>query len=386
MIILGVEGDERTTGFSAALVRAGLPPARVLDYRAFMADPHRLTSLFASKENGARRRFLRLDSPGGDFSMWRAFASFGATIMAAAGETPLDNDALDRLEPEVGLLTATRQHHLGFIRALHLARSLTPEGARLLNDVNAIELFYDKTVCHGFMQRNGFPVPRGLGPVKSFAELASNMGEARTARAFVKQRHGSGGSGVAALSLSPQGTRAWSSAELVQDANGARLYNTKTMRQYDGAEAVALINAICALDGPAGAHAEHWTPKATADDHVCDLRLLVIGGEPAHAVLRMSQTPITNLDLRNRRESADMLRSKVAPAVWEALIGDCRRFAALFPRALQISLDAAVTVNLRRHVFFEANAFGDMLRRVTHNGLDPYDAQIAALGPWGKAA
>jgi hypothetical protein len=317
--------------------------------------------------------------------VWRAFASFGAKIMETAGETPLDDDALGRLEPETGLLTATRQHHLGFIRALHLARSLTPEGARLLNDVNAVELFYDKAACHALMLRSGLPVPRGLGRVTSFAELVSAMGEARTGRAFVKQRHGSGGAGVAALSLSPFGTRAWSSAELVQDADGARLYNTKRTRQYEGAEAQALIDAICALDAPAGAHAEHWTPKATTDDHVCDLRLLVIGGEPSHAVLRMSQTPITNLDLRNRRESADLLRSKVAPAVWDALISDCRRFAARFPQALQVSLDAAVTVNLRRHVFFEANAFGDLLRRVTHNGLDPYDAQIVALRLLGAA-
>jgi hypothetical protein len=300
--------------------------------------------------------------------------------MRANGEEPLDDAALDRPGSRGGLLTGARQHHLGLIRALRLARSLTAGGVRLLNDVDAIELFYDKAACHAFMERNGFPVPRGLDPVRSFAELASAMKEARINRVFVKQRHGSGAAGLAGLALSPWGARAWSSAELVRDADGARLYNTKRVRQYDGAEAAALIDAICALDAPLGAHAEQWTPKAALDGAVCDLRMLLIGGEPAHAVLRMSRTPITNLDLRNRRENPDLLQAKLGPGVWEALMDDCRRFARLFPKALQVSLDAAFAIGLRKHVFFEANAFGDLLRRVNRNGLDPYDAQIAALG------
>jgi len=42
----------------------------------------------------------------------------------------------------------------------------------------------------------------------------------------------------------------------------------------------------------------------------------------------------------------------------------------------------ALTVDLRRHVFFEANAFGDLIRRVRHAGLDPYQWQVARLPGW----
>ena len=65
---------------------------------------------------------------------------------------------------------------------------------------------------------------------------------------------------------------------------------------------------------------------------------------------------------------------------------DCRRFAALFPRALQVSLDAAITVNLRRHVFFEANAFGDLLRRVTRTASIPTTRRSRRWASFGAAA
>ena len=47
-----------------------------------------------------------------------------------------------------------------------------------------------------------------------------------------------------------------------------------------------------------------------------------------------------------------------------------------------VAFDVALTVGLRRHAFFEANAFGDLIRRVLHRGLDPYDWQVACLPAW----
>ena len=163
---------------------------------------------------------------------------------------------------------------------------------RLLNDVDAIELFYDKAVCHAFMERNGFPVPRGLGPVRSFAELASAMKEARIGRAFVKERHGSGAAGTGGACAVAQracgrGRRpSWSGTRTAPGST-----TPSACAQYDGAEAVALIDAICALDGSVWALTpSNGRPRPSVDDHVCDLRVLVIAGEPAHTVLRMSRS------------------------------------------------------------------------------------------------
>jgi hypothetical protein len=376
VVILGVKGDERTEGFSAALVAAGHAPACVLDYRAFIDAPQSLAAMFPIGGG-----FLRFDTPGGDFETWRAFARIGGEAIAVAGESALDAAAL---APDLGRIRAPRQFYFGFIRALKLARSLAPENALLLNDVHAIELFFDKAACHAFMERAGLPVPRNLGPALNFETLAGTMRTAGIGRAFVKERYGSGAAGVAAVAISGLGVRAWSSVERVEKAGESLLYSTKRVRQYEGRAAVALIDAICALDSPLGAHAEQWAPKAAIDNRSCDLRVLMIAGEPAHTVLRMSGTPITNLDLRNQRSSSDLLQRKVPHGVWEALMNDCRKFAAHFPGTLQVSLDVAITAGLKRHVFFEANAFGDLLRRVTHNGLGSYEAQVAALSGWMK--
>ena len=58
-VILGAGDDERAAGFSAALVRAGLPPARILDYASFAEAPDRLGGLFPEG-----RGLLRFESPG----------------------------------------------------------------------------------------------------------------------------------------------------------------------------------------------------------------------------------------------------------------------------------------------------------------------------------
>lgn len=351
--ILGGD-DERARGFGAALVRAGLPPARVLDYADFLAAPDRLAALFPEG-----RGLLRVESPGGDPRIRRALACLGGG------------------EPEAVAATRLRPDHAfqrGLAAALRLARQSLPPGVAMTHDAEAVALFYDKRACHAAMEAAGLPVPRALPPAGSFAELAEAMRAAGLARVFVKPRYGSGAAGIVALATGRGGIEAFSAAETGPDG----LHHTHRLRRYRGAEAAALVDAVLAQD----AHVERWVPKASLDGRACDLRVLVVGGEPAHAVLRTAAGPITNLDLGGRRADAERLRALAPPAVWDAMLDDCRRFAALFPGNLHVAFDVALTVGLHRHVFFEANAFGDLIRRVLHRGIDPYDWQVARLPAW----
>ena len=92
-------------------------------------------------------------------------------------------------------------------------------------------------------------------------------------------------------------------------------------------------------------------------------------------MVRLSQTPITNLHLLNQRADVERLRSRVRD--WEAVLETGRKVAALFPRTLQVALDIAFLPGLRRHYVLEVNAFGDQLHGVTHRGLTPYEWEIA---------
>lgn len=359
-VILGVAGDERTEGFGAALVRAGHPPATVLDYARFIEAPERLGALFPEG-----RGLLRIDSPGGEPRIRRA-------LLRLVGE----NDAEDGTEP-----TRLRPDHAvqrGLAAALRLARRVVPAGVALTHEAETVALFYDKRACHAAMTAQGLPVPRALPPAASFDALSEAMRAAGLTRVFVKPRFGSGAAGIAALTVARDEIVADSAAEHGPGAGAGVLHHSHRMRRYHGPTAVALVDAILAQD----AHVEQWVPKAALDGEPCDLRVLMVGGEPAHIVVRKARSPITNLDLGGRRAEAEALRALAPPAAWEAMLSDCRRFARLFPQTFHVAFDVALTVGLRRHVFFEANAFGDLIRRVRHEGLDPYAWQVARLPGW----
>ena len=68
-------------------------------------------------------------------------------------------------------------------------------------------------------------------------------------------------------------------------------------RYHQAAEVADLIDALARE----GVQVEEWLPKAGLDESVFDLRVVVIGGEARHAVVRMGPGPMTNLHLGNRR-------------------------------------------------------------------------------------
>lgn len=357
-VILGIAGDERSTGFSAALVRAGLPPARVLDYELFVREPFSLPARFPDGTG-----VLRIESPGGDPLTRQALSHFGGAADEKTEAT--------RLRPDHAVQS-------GLAAAIRLACRMVPSSVLVTHAPDSVALFYDKRACHSFMADRGFSVPRALAPATRFETLLGEMREARLARVFVKPRFGSGAAGIAALSVSRMGITVVSSAECSDHDGEPVLHHTSRLRTYTGGQAIAVVEAILAQD----AHVEQWVPKAAIAGRTCDLRILTVGGEVAHIVLRTSTGPITNLDLGGRRADAAALRALAPPRVWEQLLEDCRRFAALFPANLHVAFDAALTIGLRRHVFFEVNAFGDLIRRVLHQGLDPYAWQVARLPAW----
>ena len=364
-VILGIAGDERTQGFGAALRRAGLPAPHVLDYRRFVQAPSDLPALFPADTG-----MLRIESPGGDPELRRALIRFGQP-----------DEAIDEPAGEPTQLRSAHRFQRGFEAAIRLACGLAPDGVVPTHDPDAVALFYDKRACHAFMARHGFPVPRALPPTEGFDRLLDRMRAAGMARVFVKPRYGSGAAGIAALAVSRSGIVATSSAELVRVAGGAVLHHTHRLRRYAGADAAALVDAILAQD----AHVEQWVPKAAIGGRAFDLRVLVVAGEVAHIVARTGLGPITNLDLGARRTEAAPIRAMMTPSSWDKLLDDCRRFARLFPATFHVGFDLAMAVGCKRHVFFEANAFGDLLRRVRHEGLDPYGLQVARFPAWAAS-
>src|SRR5262249_14138220 len=146
-----------------------------------------------------------------------------------------------------------------------------------LLDPELIKLAFDKRECHAALSAAGISVPRALPPPACFDDLIEQMRRARLPRVFVKLQHGSAASGMVALATSPRGVAAWTTVQYERRL-GVELFNTRAVRRIEGAAGIAaIINALI----PLGVHVEAWVPKVGIDGAACDLRVLVVNGEPA---------------------------------------------------------------------------------------------------------
>jgi hypothetical protein len=370
-VILGARGDPRVEAFQNALARAGLAPARLIDYRDVCACPAGLAHEMPAAA------VLRIESPGRDATVTQALLAAGVSPCRTAGEPFIAADEF----VEKGRILEPRQAFRGLGVVLdHVSDALAsrPDVTSLL-DPNLIKLAFDKRQCHAALSAAGVSVPRTLTPPTCFADLIEQMRKASLPRVFVKQQHSSAASGMVAFAASPHGFVAWTTTELVNAQGGVKLFNTRAVRRLvRTADISALIDALI----PLGVHLEAWVPKAGIGGLSCDLRVVVVDGEPAHMVLRKSATPFTNLHLGNTRAPAAELKARMSETSWSELLDNCRRVGRMFGRSFHVALDIVVTVDLRRHYVLEVNAFGDLLRGVEVDGLDPYAFEITRLPRW----
>ncbi|WP_428965148.1 STM4014 family protein [Micromonospora fluostatini] len=347
LTVVGNPGNRRVTLFTRAVRAAGLSPPAVLPWAEVLTGA-------APPGPGT---LVRVDSPGEDPEVDRLLR--GAAHPARHGEL-------------VGLAAT----YAGLVGGL--AR-VAAGGADLLNDPAEVAVLCDKRACHARLTAAGVPVPAALGPVDGYAGLRAAMAAAGWSRVFVKPAHGSSAAGVLALAVGPRRIRAVTPIEVTPDG----LFNSLRVRHYDDeATVAALVDRLA----PEGLHVERWLPKAGLGDRVVDVRVVVVAGRPAHAVVRAARGPLTNLHLGNARGDLAALRAAAGPAGWAAAMRTCERVAACFPGSLHVGVDLMFLAGWRRHAVAEVNAFGDLLPGVLADGRDTYAAQVDALtsGRWDR--
>lgn len=371
-VVVGNPGCKRVALVQAALARRRLPPAALVPYADLIASRVTLEQVVRP---GA---VVRLESPGRDFVVEKALIAAGADEPDDAGPARVSRAAAERLAFDKGRVWHPRQWYLGFRATL---RRIAGQLARCpLHTITAppgdVELLFDKNRCQDLFAGRGVPVPRGLGPVRSFDELHERMRAAGCRRAFVKLAHGSSASGVVAYRTDGARQQALTTVEAVRAGGELRLYNSRRLRRYDDPAAIAeLIDALARE----GVRAETWVPKAGLGGGVFDLRVVVIAGRARHAVVRISGGPMTNLHLLNRRGDLAAVRTRMGPAAWRAARRTCEHAAAALPGSLHLGVDLLVAPDFRRHFVAEANAFGDLLPGVLNGGVDTYGAELRAL-------
>ncbi|MFG2088293.1 MULTISPECIES: STM4014 family protein [unclassified Spirillospora] len=347
-VVVGTPGDRRPELFAAACRSCGLPEPRLVPWTDVLRGAEIVL------EPG---ELLRIDSPGED----------------------READALLRGPGHPARVGGGARWHRTFTAALRrLAAAASASGARLLGDTEEIGIMFDKRLSHARMLAAGVPVPPALPDVDGYTVLRARMDEARERRVFVKPAHGSSGAGVVALQTAPGRVRAVTSAARTPDG----LLNSLRVRAYETEDEVAaLIDALA----PGGLHVERWLPKAMAGGRAFDLRVVVIGGEPTHAVVRTSRHPMTNLHLGGVRGDLGTVQRALGEDGWKRALDVCARAAACFPGSLMVGVDLLIGMGLKRFAVAEVNAFGDLLPRVTGlpggsaEGADTYTAQVRAV-------
>jgi len=108
------------------------------------------------------------------------------------------------------------------------------------------------------------------------------------------------------------------------------------------------------------------------------VRLLVIGGRARHIVVRLSRTPMTNLNLLNDRDNAERVKARCPQQEWDRAIAECELAMQAFPGSLYAGIDLMFSPGFRKHAILEVNAFGDLLPGAQSSGMDTYEAELAA--------
>jgi len=192
---------------------------------------------------------------------------------------------------------------------------------------------------------------------------------------FVKLRYGYSAMGALALEWRDQRVRAITTVEVAWMRGRPRLFVTKRPRVLDRELEIAwLIDLL----GKEEIVVENWLPKARMDGRPYDLRVVVIGGKTRHVVGRSNTSPFTNLNLDARRLAGEDVERALGPA-WTELESLSEQAAARIPGAGSLGIDVLVLPCQRRFALLEANAFGDYLPGLLHEGESTYEAELRTV-------
>jgi hypothetical protein len=358
LVVIGTPEDRRITLLQAALAGRGYPPATLISYQQVLAGEVEWQQVVPS---GA---VVRIESPG------KSIATQSLLIQAGGGS------AVPLLEGEWRDTTAW---YRGFCFALDQISAGVAgiEGVRWMNPPADIALMFDKVACHAHLQAHGIPVAPSIPDITSFYDLIPAMRQRNINQVFIKSPYGSSAAGMMALRVRSESLSAVTTLERGFHHGDFHIFNTRHLRHLTDPLEIQEW-ADCLLTE--GAHVERWIPKAGWQGKTFDLRMVVIGGKVRHQVMRLSNSPMTNLHLLNQRSDTKALAEHIGATAWEGLLQTCEQVMATFPTTLYAGIDVALTAHTYKPVVLEVNAFGDLLTDVVDGGKDTYSAELTQCG------
>jgi glutathione synthase/RimK-type ligase-like ATP-grasp enzyme len=367
-VLVANSESPRVELFQNALVQFGLSPARLVPYSELLADSCFLDELTDPNT------WVRFEAPERNFGVVRSLIAAGAESNAIGAHQKISASAAKHLPDDVGRIYYPRQWYLGWQRCLQTWNHQIQ--GHSLNPPEDILTMFDKPQCQSFLAQNGIPVPPlldGEHPLENVEQLRDRMDRKNCERVFVKLAHGSSASGVVAFERRGNAERAITTVERVVEQGELRFYNSRKIRQYRKPQEIDDILNFLIREG---VQIETWMPKARLEGREFDLRIVVIGGKACQSVVRVGNSPMTNLHLGNDRRPIEDLPKQLTGDNWAQMMQTCERAAACFPRSFYCGIDLLIAPNFREHSILEMNAFGDLLQTITWKGQNTYETEI----------
>lgn len=365
-IIIGTPGDRRVTLFQEALAGLDLPPASVIAYADLLENRVDLDTAIP------RDAIVRIESPGKDWAVNRALALAGRALKK-------EGVAFPPLETPGDYIPSWAWYN-GFCTCLDQLKSLTSRSDLVwMNHIPDIRQMFDKWECAKQFLSADVPVPKHMSQ-DEFAEEDEDELELLP-RFFIKSRYGSSGTGMTAIQRNGNAQRFEETMYTTLAMYRDHLINTRRLRRVVGEDVLITDEALqrWVEYEDYTFHFETWIPKATIPGGAFDLRIVMIAGRMRHIVVRVSQSPITNLHLLNKRGDFEEVRQRLSDSAWHRIEETCEKVAALFPNSLYMGIDLLITATWNKHYVLEVNAFGDLLPNVLHEGEDTYTAEIKEI-------
>lgn len=349
-LIIGDNKGRRIKTFTDCLKNKGIYNYSVMDWTEVLKDRKEL------KKNIKKSNIVRIEPPEKNTDIYKLFLDIGAE----SGEFQKDNVNNNYNE---NIIISPKSWFKGVEHTFLVIDKLIKENKDILSmcDLKEALVMMDKSKTYEFLEGKGknYYLPEKMPEYRNYDEFFEEN-KNNFIKCFIKLRYGSGSTGVIAYSNNPKikEEKIFTSLNYSKENGNKTFFSTYNVKSYTDKKVIRdMVNWVVEN----GAHIEKWIPKLVHEKKGFDTRVFVLDKKSEYLLSRLSNSPITNLHLKNeRKESEEFLKKNETDIIKKA----SEEVMSLFSKSLYSGVDIILANNLKPYVI-DVNPFGDLFHNLT---------------------
>ena len=349
-LIIGDNKGRRIKTFTDCLKNKGIYNYSVMDWTEVLKDRKEL------EKNIKKSNIVRIEPPEKNTDIYKLFLDIGAE----SGEFQKDNVNNNYNE---NIIISPKSWFKGVEHTFLVIDKLIKENKDILSmcDLKEALVMMDKSKTYEFLEGKGknYYLPEKMPEYRNYDEFFEEN-KNNFIKCFIKLRYGSGSTGVIAYSNNPKikEEKIFTSLNYSKENGNKTFFSTYNVKSYTDKKVIRdMINWVIEN----GAHVEKWIPKLVYEKKGFDTRVFVLDKKSEYLLSRLSNSPITNLHLKNeRKESEEFLKKNETDIIKKA----SEEVMSLFSKSLYSGVDIILANNLKPYVI-DVNPFGDLFYNLT---------------------